>query len=487
MKKYLTILLLLVSISLNATIKWVTPRGNDSNNGADSASTGAWGTWDKAFSTAVAGDTVYFRGGVYYAIASGNIYEVGHSGSDGNYINFWAYPPDYEAGNYPIFDFGRIQSADYTYILRARLDSYIHWKGLEIRNVTNTATFKYVVPVYIEDSHHLIVENLRVHHISGPAILSVGCTETYIKNCDVWEICDTLNPNPGQNGSGIGVNTRLDQWGDDMYDAKVYVEGCRAWNCSDQGFANTGVGYHEWKNCWTFSNGRLEGDGMGMKLSISTASSTVNPLSRVYKNCIFAVNAGTGWDVNNCGGNVMNGHYYNNFIYRNGYKPWVSYYQNYYIGTGIWICGYASGEPHPAPNEIYLNNISYDNEKGTGGAYVASDIWKHENNSWDQTGLTVTDDDFISLDTLELYRPRKADGSLPDIDFGKLAAGSDLIDAGAPEVVTTNYNIPLPYNGTAPDLGWFEYEEEEEEGTGIKIIKHNGKIIKHNGKFVIIN
>jgi len=213
------------------------------------------------------------------------------------------------------------------------------------------------------------------------------------------------------------------------------------------------------------SNGRLEGDGMGVKLSISNVSTTVNPLSRVFKNCIFAVNAGTGWDVNNCGGTVMNGHYYNNFIYHNGWKPWVSYYENYYIGTGIWICGYANSEPRPAPNEMYLNNISYDNEKGTGGAYVASDIWAHQNNSWDQPGLTVTDDDFISLDTLELYRPRKADGSLPDIDFGKLAAGSDLIDAGAPSIITTNYNIPLIYNGSAPDLGWFE----SSSGTSIPV------------------
>jgi len=45
-------------------------------------------------------------------------------------------------------------------------------------------------------------------------------------------------------------------------------------------------------------------------------------------------------------------------------------------------------------------------------------------------------------------RPRKVDGSLPDITFGHLKAGSDLIDKGI--------NVGLPYSGSAPDLGAFE-------------------------------
>jgi hypothetical protein len=44
--------------------------------------------------------------------------------------------------------------------------------------------------------------------------------------------------------------------------------------------------------------------------------------------------------------------------------------------------------------------------------------------------------------------PRQPDGSLPAIDFLKLAPGSHLIDAGV--------DVGLPYNGPAPDLGWFE-------------------------------
>jgi hypothetical protein len=44
--------------------------------------------------------------------------------------------------------------------------------------------------------------------------------------------------------------------------------------------------------------------------------------------------------------------------------------------------------------------------------------------------------------------PRKSDGSLPDIDFLKLAPTSDLINKGV--------EVGLPYNGSAPDMGAFE-------------------------------
>jgi len=45
--------------------------------------------------------------------------------------------------------------------------------------------------------------------------------------------------------------------------------------------------------------------------------------------------------------------------------------------------------------------------------------------------------------------PRKADGSLPDVNFFHLNSSSKLIDKGV--------NVGLPFNGTAPDLGAFEY------------------------------
>jgi hypothetical protein len=56
--------------------------------------------------------------------------------------------------------------------------------------------------------------------------------------------------------------------------------------------------------------------------------------------------------------------------------------------------------------------------------------------------------DFQSIDPAGATAPRKPDGSLPDITFMHLAAGSQLINAGV--------DVGLHCNGSAPDLGCFE-------------------------------
>ena len=69
-------------------------------------------------------------------------------------------------------------------------------------------------------------------------------------------------------------------------------------------------------------------------------------------------------------------------------------------------------------------------------------------NGW-QNGITTNASDFITIDIDLLASPRNEDGSLPNIDFLKLVTGSDLIDAGE--------DVGLPFNGTAPDIGAFEF------------------------------
>jgi hypothetical protein len=93
----------------------------------------------------------------------------------------------------------------------------------------------------------------------------------------------------------------------------------------------------------------------------------------------------------------------------------------------------------------YRNNIAYNNDYDT--RFFSTDMLIHDHNSWNG-GVTVNDADFVSLDTNQLYAPRKADGSLPDITFGHLVVGSDLIDKGV--------NVGLLYSGSAPDIGAFE-------------------------------
>jgi hypothetical protein len=97
---------------------------------------------------------------------------------------------------------------------------------------------------------------------------------------------------------------------------------------------------------------------------------------------------------------------------------------------------------------ILKNNVAYGNSGGSIEVFGGG-VYTHSYNSWDHSPtVTVNDADFASLNYAQLLLPRKADGSLPDITFGHLVPGSDLINAGT--------SVDLPYNGNAPDLGPFE-------------------------------
>src|SRR6185312_11329634 len=89
--------------------------------------------------------------------------------------------------------------------------------------------------------------------------------------------------------------------------------------------------------------------------------------------------------------------------------------------------------------------------------------------SWD-LGITPAASDFAStsdpsvsmtgmaIEGMGALGPRQADGSLPDVDFLKLAAASRLIDKGT--------DVGLAYAGSAPDLGAYEYGAAGTGGTG---------------------
>jgi uncharacterized repeat protein (TIGR02059 family) len=134
-----------------------------------------------------------------------------------------------------------------------------------------------------------------------------------------------------------------------------------------------------------------------------------------------------GFDESMDGTTSMDMALYNCIAYKNsrdyGFRFSVSY------GTGI---------------TTLRNNISY----GNGINYAGRSRNVSDHNSWDAGAPGVSDADFTSLDFSQLSRPRKSDGSLPDVDFSKLASSSDLIDAGV--------DIGSAFTGKAPDLGAFE-------------------------------
>ena len=90
-------------------------------------------------------------------------------------------------------------------------------------------------------------------------------------------------------------------------------------------------------------------------------------------------------------------------------------------------------------------------------------------NTWD-LGITPAAKDFasitdpsvsgtgMSIESSGALGPRAADGSMPAVDFLKLAAGSQMIDKGT--------DVGLPFVGAAPDLGAYEYGATTTTGTG---------------------
>ena len=103
---------------------------------------------------------------------------------------------------------------------------------------------------------------------------------------------------------------------------------------------------------------------------------------------------------------------------------------------------------------IMRNNIGFPS-KNTNMTGVDTQF-----NSWD-LNLTPANKDFLSVtdpsmtvkdvsaESSGALGPRQADGSLPNVDFLKLIAGSQMIDKGT--------DVGLPFVGGAPDLGAYEF------------------------------
>jgi hypothetical protein len=185
----------------------------------------------------------------------------------------------------------------------------------------------------------------------------------------------------------------------------------------------------------------LEGDGHGFKLGWVEFDS--EKIRRVVTNCIAAYNRQSGMCTNDSWYDVVcRMNIYNNTIYHNGfYNNWSQKAYGIFVDNTI-------GSDDEELMRVFKNNISFNNEFGniSVGFYA---FYTHENNSWDSPpGINITDADFISIDSTGLSGPRRSDGSLPSLNFLKLAEGSSLIDAGI--------NTGLPFLGKAPDLGAFE-------------------------------
>jgi hypothetical protein len=417
---------------------FVAVNGNDTTNTGTIAS--PFATIMRAQKEVTAGDTVYIRGGKYLMnenqiAQKQRIYAMVHflnkSGIQGKLIHYWAY-----ADEKPVFDMTNVKPLNQRVMVFNVSGSWIHLKGIEVVGTQVTVTGHTQSECFHNEGSYNIYEQLSMH--DGQAIgfyLNKGLNNLVL-NCDAYRNWDyTSEGGRGGNADGFGCHPQSGGTGN-------VFRGCRAWFNSDDGYdciraAETVTFDH----CWSFYNGystdfKNLGDGNGFKAGgwglIKDDRVPDSIPMHIIQFCMAIRNRANGFYSNHQPGGS---YWYNNTAYQNGTNFNM-------LNRTTSFSADTTGYGHVLKNNLSFEPRTYEIQ------YIDSVKCTVANNSF-FLPMKVTKDDFISIDQSQLIAPRKADGSLPDIDFLKLRKGSKLIDKGV--------DIGFPYKGKAPDLGAFEY------------------------------
>jgi uncharacterized protein YjdB len=446
MKKISLLFFFILSTIVSAKTYYVSPTGTDGPYPTRGTITNPWGTFQYAFDNAFAGDTVYFRGGVWYP-TSYALHDPtqahGHNGTFSHPICFFNYP-----GEEPIFDASKFSIViDYTILVDH--STYIKFRGITIVNHRQVSAGQTIVGMTLANGGTYYMDRMVSHNNGGHGFQAMGYDTLYYSNCDSHNNSDTLTGGNTADGFAGGSGGTVNDT------SKItYFIGCRAWQNADDGFDLGTTKQFLLSNCWAFLNGDRslgpDTEGDGIKTNISNVRV---PGKRRIQNSISVFNQGGAFSHQNLTdpfqGPVAD--WVNNTAYK--------CHDGYFFPFGNFNQSLGGGRVNFRNNIVYkMDSYMIIPFSWTDMTYVAqqnnSIIMKMDYpyyNNW--SSVSVTDADFITTDSItgvaQMKAARKPDGSLPDMTFLKLAATSDLIDKGA--------NVGLPFSGSAPDLGAFEY------------------------------
>jgi pectate disaccharide-lyase len=401
--------------NLMAATYYVSPSGSDANSGTIGS---PFYTISNAVTHVSAGDTIYVRGGSY---SYSNKVFLTTSGTASATNNIWAYPNEN-----PILDYSGMRDTNTTGKAFEITGNYWYLRGLEVQYASDNG-------IRIRGNSNT-VERCVFHHnkntgfmigLEGSSVNTGNqAAHNTVINCDSYRNCDVRKS--GGDADGFACKNSPGP-----YNA---FYGCRAWENSDDGLD---LFYGQFavviSNCWTWHSGdgslfpqvpAFDGNGNGFKLG-GTGTSYSHGIHQVM-NCVAFNNiytTGRGFDQNSHHSGMI---VYNCLSFDNK--------QNYRFNT-------ASDD---GTTNFFKNNVSFAGT--TTDIFVTGTV--QLSNSWNSAGVTVNSNDFNSVTEAMAAAPRNADGSLPT-GFARLVAGSDLIDKGI--------NVGFPYNGSAPDLGAFEF------------------------------
>ncbi len=399
----LYILFQLFSTPAFCKVYYVSLNGSDSGQGTLND---PFATINKSLGSLIPGDTIMVRGGIY---ALGTTISISGSGTSGSYCTLMAFP-----GERPILDFSSQALSGSNRGIKLT-GSYWHIEGFDITGAGDNG-------LKIEGGNYNEIVNCAFYRNRDSGLqIGNGSSNNKVINCDSY-----YNADPTDYGDADGFAAKLD------VGLNNYFYGCRAWkNCDDgwdgylRGADNVSTVI---ENCWAFENGYLEdgtdpgsqANGNGFKLG----GSDDKLLRHDYQvnNCLAFKNKAKGFDQNSNMGSMI---LYNCTAHNNGAENYKLYKE------------LAAGKVLVLKNCLVLGDVG-----------DIGDFAQQEANSWLGV-VSVTDNDFVSIDEQSAYGPRQADGSLPEIQYMHLAESSDLIDAGV--------DVGMLYAGRAPDLGCFEF------------------------------
>ncbi len=455
--------LALAATSANATNYYVSPTGGGDGKSIDSPA-----TLTKGLQMLSSGDSLFLKGG-QYDLKSG--LSISRSGKSAEEMTFIGAVP----GEKPVLDF-RNQPHKLNGVTLS--GSYIHLKGITIQY----AGYKGL----INNGSYNTMELLVARGNSDTGIQQKNGKSNLILNCDSYDNFDYMTGSIG--AADWGGNA--DGFADKQYTnspGNTYI-GCRSWNNSDDGwdhYQRVG-GTTLYFNCICYKNGPAEYnmsnhprrntdasffdqfDGNGITITLKGGGTKSCSLEHFYNNgngngfklgggstqhdvtlyrCLSVGNTIKGFDQNSDAGEIR---IYNCTSYNNGQN--YGFYNNNGYSLDIRNC------------------ISLKSKKNN--TFTGSKI-SQSNNSWN-TGFSVSDADFESLDETQILGDRQEDGSLPEMTLLHLKANSKLVNAGT--TIDNIEGLQVFYNGSAADLGCYETGAT----TGIAetaIVKKGGKIV----------
>lgn len=325
-----------------------------------------------AVKNAQPGDVIVIKGGNY---AFNQRIDIQTNGTEALPIVFRAEPNESKR---PRFDFSALSESDSNQGIILRT-SYWHIKGIDI--------FKAGDNGILVTGGNNIVEFCSFSECSDTGLqLSGGAANNLILNCDSYFNADSKIENAD------GFACKIDVGSGNKF------KGCRAWQNLDDGWDgylkktdNISTSYED---CWAFNNGMLKdgkltgGDGNGFKTGGSDDKLLKHNAS--YINCISTGNTKNGFDHNSNRGTIA-------------LLNCVSFFnkkKNLSFGSKNQV------------SKLVVKNCVVYGEVGS----LEADQATIQGNSW-QLGKELKMADFLRLDVKELSKPRKADGSLPDINI----------------------------------------------------------------------